>query len=171
MPRFEISGKSLKTGKILKNKLVEAKTKSLARALAESKFEGMVITTITELPGKDFPKKPPIILNEDTYCDICDELVSHDILEAVDFLDEARPIISDDGYRPPEIRTKLLELHGIAMDFLNNGYRSKAKEFFDLAEEISEELQIAQRGIESALEIIEKINAQFPDEMIDEFDW
>lgn len=42
---------------------------------------------------------------------------------------------------------------------------------FDLAEEISEELQIAQRGVESALEIIEKINAQFQKKLIDEFDW
>jgi len=171
MPQFEISGKSLKTGKRLKNKLVEAKTIFLARALVESEFKGMVITSITELPDKNFPKKPPKIISEDTYCDICDELVSHDILDAVDFLDEARPIISDDGYRPPEIRCNLLILHGIAMDFLNNGHRNKAQAFFDLAEEISEELKIAQRGIESALEIIEKINAQFPEELIDEFDW
>lgn len=41
---------------------------------------------------------------------------SHDLLEAVDRLDDVRPVISDEGYNPPEIRTQLLKLHGMAME-------------------------------------------------------
>jgi len=171
MPQFEISGTSIKTGRPVTNKRVEAKNKHLARALAESKFEGMVITEIEELPNELFPQKPPKILSEDAYDDICTELVSFDILDAIDFLDEARPIISDDGHRPPEIRNKLLELHGVAMDFLNNGHINKGQEFFEMADEIYEDLKIAHKGIESALAIFEKINSQFPEELLDDFDW
>jgi hypothetical protein len=69
------------------------------------------------------------------------------------------------------IRNKLLGLHGIAMGFLNNRHRNKAETFFDLADKISEELKIAQRGFESALGVIDKINDLFPEELIDEFDW
>lgn len=41
---------------------------------------------------------------------------SHDLLEAVDRLDDVRPVISDEGYNPPEIRTQLLKLHTRAME-------------------------------------------------------
>ena len=45
---------------------------------------------------------------------------TYDILDALDCLDKVRPILSDEEYRPPEIREKLLKLHGMAMDLVNH---------------------------------------------------
>jgi len=46
---------------------------------------------------------------------------SHSLLEAVDLLDDVRPVISDEGYNPPKIRTELLKLHGLVMEMKNTG--------------------------------------------------
>ena len=69
--------------------------------------------------------------------------VSHDILYAVDHFDDVRPIISDDGYQPPEIRGKLLELHGMAMELVNFTSQEDKKllnKVLTLAEDIDGEI-------------------------------
>ncbi len=78
---------------------------------------------------------------------------SHDILDAVDHLDEVRPIISDDDFRPPEIRIKLLKLHKVAMELINTGSEDKKKldQLLEMAREIDDE-------IFDCLENLEKIN-------------
>ena len=46
---------------------------------------------------------------------------SHELLEAVDLLDDVRPVISDEGYNPPKIRIQLMKLHRLAMEMKNTG--------------------------------------------------
>jgi hypothetical protein len=46
---------------------------------------------------------------------------SHELLEAVDLLDDVRPVISDEGYDPPKIRIQLMKLHGMVMEMKNDG--------------------------------------------------
>ena len=50
---------------------------------------------------------------------------SHVLLEAVDLLDDVRPVISDEGYTPPKIRIELMKLHGLVMEMKNTGNLSQ----------------------------------------------
>lgn len=85
---------------------------------------------------------------------------TRDLLDAVDHIDEVRQSIGDQEYnRPPELRTNLLKLHGLAMDVVNNGFTSSADEMFDLADELS--LQVC--GLTVALEKIQETLDQLLD--------
>jgi hypothetical protein len=77
---------------------------------------------------------------------------TRDFLDAVDHIDEVRQSIGDeeDG-RPPELRSDLLKLHGLAMDVVNKGFLNGADEMFDLADELS--LHVC--GLTAALEKVQ----------------
>jgi len=63
------------------------------------------------------------------------------LLSAVDHLDVVRGQLADgDHLEPPEIRTDLLKLHQLAMDVVNNGWTSEAKELFDMAGDLEMEI-------------------------------
>ena len=51
-----------------------------------------------------------------------------------------RGALSDNGHRPPPIRDQLLKLHGMAMEVVNNGAQQRARAFFDLAQEVEDEV-------------------------------
>ena len=54
-------------------------------------------------------------------------------------MDVLRDVLSNDGYQPPEIRSRLLKLHGLAMEVVNEGSQHNARELFDLALELEDE--------------------------------
>lgn len=69
-----------------------------------------------------------------------------DLLRAVDAVDELRGDLRDDeAGRPPELRTSLLLLHGLALDVVRGGWHSRAQEMFNLADDLS--LQVSQMMI------------------------
>jgi hypothetical protein len=81
------------------------------------------------------------------------------ILHAVDALDKVRPIISDqfnaDGFpKPPELRDKLLKLHGKAHKIINEYNCDTDLGMFDLAWEIEEEIFDAIRYLEDIQKMI-----------------
>jgi hypothetical protein len=52
------------------------------------------------------------------------------LLDTVGHVDELRGQLGDGEYsQPPEIRTDLLKLHGLAMDVVNNGWHSQLGEW------------------------------------------
>ena len=52
----------------------------------------------------------------------------------MDAVDRLRDDLNDgDDCRPPELRTNLLKLHGLAMSVVNEGAVSQAPEMFNLA--------------------------------------
>lgn len=81
---------------------------------------------------------------------------SHSLLEAVDLLDDVRPVISDEGYNPPKIRTELMKLHGLVMEMKNTGTlspedRTQFSQVMALAGDLDME-------ISDCIENLEKIN-------------
>lgn len=87
------------------------------------------------------------MIEEKTFSEALEKLregfVSHDILDAVDRFDDVRPTISDEGYRPPEIRGQLLKLHGMVMKIVNytgNDDKKGLARALILAEEIDMEI-------------------------------
>ena len=77
------------------------------------------------------------------------------LLQAVDAVDRLRERVSDDGHRPPELRDRLLKLHELAMDVISRGHKAKIGAMFDLANELStdvddmvEALRVIQNSVE-----------------------
>jgi len=85
---------------------------------------------------------------------------SRDILDAVGHLDEIRPIISDDDFRPPEIRDRLLKLHREAMELINyTGSKDKERldAVLDKAEEIDSEVFDCMENLDKIRTILTKL--------------
>jgi hypothetical protein len=81
---------------------------------------------------------------------------SHVLLEAVALLDDVRPVISDEGYNPPKIRTELLKLHGLVMAMKNTGTLSpEDRKRFSRIMALAGDLDLE---ISGCVENLEKIN-------------
>jgi hypothetical protein len=81
---------------------------------------------------------------------------SHELLEAVDLLDDVRPVISDEGYNPPKIRIQLMKLHGMVFEMKNTGSLSlQDKKQFSRVMTLAGELDMEIFG---CIENLEKIN-------------
>ena len=85
------------------------------------------------------------------------------LLRAVDAIDEMRDHLNDrqDG-APPELRTDLLRLHGLAMAAINNGSRSRVLELFDLASDIDERVGLLMDSLVTVEETIEELLSLYP---------
>ena len=107
--------------------------------------------------------------SDEEYSEVVDSIETRDILDIVDKVDEVRGVFGDGpNWEPPEVRTRLLLLHQLGMEFINQGAKGKAQEFFDLAEELSMELFQAHELIEAAWQTLEKITEQCPEGLYDE---
>ncbi len=92
------------------------------------------------------------------------------LLSAVDHVDRLRSHLGDGEYfRPPEIRTDLLNLHGLAMDVVNNGWTSQAKEMFELADGLEMQVYEMMESLEYLQQILGKLSELFPESLVD--DW
>ena len=81
---------------------------------------------------------------------------SHELLEAVDLLDDVRPVISDEGYNPPKIRIQLMKLHRMVMEMKNTGSLSlQGKKQFSRVMTLAGELDMEIFG---CVDNLEKIN-------------
>lgn len=60
---------------------------------------------------------------------------------AVDSVDSLRAELNDgENLEPPELRSDLLKLHGLAMAVVNEGERDKASKMFDLAMDLENQI-------------------------------
>ena len=92
------------------------------------------------------------------------------LLDAVDTLDDVRPVISDqfneDGFpRPPEIRDNLLKLHEKAHKIINGEFSYDTDMgMFDLAWELEEELYDIIESLEKIKKVINDLTKLTPSE-------
>lgn len=85
---------------------------------------------------------------------------SHDVLDAVDSFDAARPTISDDGYDPPKIRGRLLKLHGMAMELTNHTShedRERLNRLLSMADEINDEICSCITNLEKVNDVLSNL--------------
>ena len=89
------------------------------------------------------------------------------LLSAVDHLDAVRRHLADgDHWEPPEIRTDLLKLHQLAMDVVNNGWTSKAREFFDMAGDLEMQISEIIESLEFIQNVLFKLTALYPESLV-----
>lgn len=85
---------------------------------------------------------------------------SHDVLDAVDSFDAVRPIISDDGYAPPKMRGRLLKLHGMAMELVNQTSpeeRERLNRLLSLADDINDEISECITNLEKVNDVLSNL--------------
>ena len=87
------------------------------------------------------------------------------LLTAVDHVDELRGHLGDgEHFQPPEIRTDLLKLHGLAMDVVNNGWESRPGEMAELAVELEDQTLDMMHSLEALHKILSKLTELLPED-------
>ena len=77
---------------------------------------------------------------------LIEDFDSHEILDAIEKLDELRSLVADrDDYKPPEVRDKLMRLHTMIH---KEQMTSKGETIWDLANEIEDDIYNIQDAIE-----------------------
>jgi hypothetical protein len=87
------------------------------------------------------------------------------LLEAVGHVDDLRGHLGDGEYfQPPEIRTNLLKLHGLAMDVVNNGWDSQLGEMAELAVELEMQTLEMMQSLETLHQVLSKLTDLLPED-------
>ena len=85
------------------------------------------------------------------------------LFQAVEDVDLLRSRLSDEGITPPELRTDLLRLHGLALRWTNTDSAADAEAAFDLASDVESEtwevLEAATRLYETVTELTGRLAA------------
>ena len=112
-------------------------------------------------------------MNKKAWAKLADNFETYDLLDALGSLDEARGYLNDQidddgGFRPPEMRIELHKLHGLAMEVIKNGDRSKAREMFDAAFELQDQAMSLLEHVEHVYDTLDKLVRYAPDDLDDE---
>lgn len=89
-----------------------------------------------------------------------EDFETFEIMDAVDCLDNVRPIISDEGIRPPEIRDKLMKLHKMAVDlmeFQSPDDKNRLKGILELADDIDSDIDECLENLRKMSGVISKL--------------
>lgn len=86
------------------------------------------------------------------------------LLDAVGHVDNLRGHLGDGEHsRPPEIRTNLLNLHGLAMDVVNNGWDSQIGEMAELAVELEMQTLEMMESLDAVHQTLSKLTELLPE--------
>lgn len=107
-------------------------------------------------------------MREEEYLRLYQNFETRRLLDAVDAVDNLRDDLNDgeDG-RPPELRSRLLKLHTLAMAVVNEGARSRADAMFELAADLDMQVSQMMTELESIQETLDALLALAPEESAD----
>jgi Mg2+ and Co2+ transporter CorA len=92
----------------------------------------------------------------------------HDLLDAVDLLDEMRNRFQGPGTDDPsELRIDMLKLHGLAMAVVNNGAAPKTQAMFDLANDVQDEIASMREAIGKIEKTLNRLMDLYPESLAD----
>jgi hypothetical protein len=108
-------------------------------------------------------------MTEDERRNLRENFTSSWLLDAVKEVDTLRDYFTDrDGPRPPEIRETILRLHALALEVVNRGHKSRAREFFDLAVDLDDEFVEAAASLERIQRTVAKLADLYPESLHNE---
>jgi hypothetical protein len=91
------------------------------------------------------------------------------LLDALNDCDALRAAFNDrDGRRPPEIRETLLRLHALALEVVSRAHEGRAREFFDLAADLDDELTEAAASLERIQRVFAQLADLYPESLLDD---
>ena len=90
----------------------------------------------------------------------------HDLLDAVDLLDEMRSRFQGPGTdAPSELSIDVLKLHGLAIAVVNNGAASKTQAMFDLANHVQDEIASMRESIGKIEKTLNRLMDLYPESL------
>ena len=108
-------------------------------------------------------------MTEDEGRNLRENFTSSWLLDAVKDVDTLRDYFNDrDGLRPPEMRETVLRLYTLALEVVNRGHESRAREFFDLAADLNDELVEAAASLERIQRTLAKLADLYPESFLNE---
>jgi hypothetical protein len=106
------------------------------------------------------------VMTDDEWQNLYENFETTRILAAVDSVDSLRDDLNDrDHGAPPVIRDDLLKLHQLAMAVVNNGARSQAGEFFDLAGALDDQVSGMMEALEQIRDTLSDLTALYPESL------
>jgi hypothetical protein len=95
-----------------------------------------------------------------------DNFETADLLRAVDEIDKMRGYLNDrDHFRPPAIRDDLLTLQTLGDRLINARAKGEAREFFDLAMELDDQVFDLLESLEVVRDILSKLTDLYPESL------
>lgn len=95
-----------------------------------------------------------------------DNFETASLLRAVHEIDKMRGLLNDrDNFRPPEIRDDLLKLHTLGDRLINARAKGEAREFFDLAMELDDQVFDLMESLEVVRDILTKLTDLYPESL------
>lgn len=95
-----------------------------------------------------------------------DNFETADLLRAVDEIDKMRGLLNDrDHFRPPEIRDSLLKLHTLGDRLINARAKGEAREFFDLAMELDDQVFDLMESLEVVRDFLTRLTDLYPESL------
>jgi hypothetical protein len=108
-------------------------------------------------------------MTEDERRNLRENFTPSRLLDALKDCDALRAHFNDRvGRRPPEIRETLLRLHALALEVVSRGHENHAREFFDLAADLDDELVEAAASLERIQSTLAKLANLYPESLDDE---
>lgn len=102
-------------------------------------------------------------MTDEEYQELYDNFETTWILNSVDKIDKMRSHLGDgENWEPPQIRTDLLKLHGLAMDVVNKGWTSSSPELFEMAMDLEDQITDIRESLDFIEEKLSKLNSLYP---------
>ena len=108
-------------------------------------------------------------MTEDEWLNLYENYETTWLLRAVDSIDTLRGHLGDgEHFEPPQIRTDLLKLHGLAMNVVNNRWEGQMKEMAALALDVEEELETMLEYLEGVKRVVSQLTTLLPENVFED---
>ncbi len=105
-------------------------------------------------------------MTEEEWQNLYENFETTALLDAVNEIDKTRQHLGDgENWKPPQIRTDLLRLHGLAMDVVNNGWMDNVQKLFDMAGDLEMQVDDIIESLEKVRETLSKLNELYPESL------
>jgi len=95
-----------------------------------------------------------------------DNFETADLLRAVDEIDKMRLFFNDrDKVQPPQIRDDLLKLHTLGNRLINARAKGDAREFFDLATKLDDQIFDLMESLEAVRDTLTRLTDLYPESL------
>lgn len=96
-----------------------------------------------------------------------DNFDTSELLKAIDCLDALRCLLSDREQFQPVLRGELLKLHGLAMKVIGEGATAGARDMFDLAADLEDQVSAMAEEIDQIADILARLQSLRPKSLND----
>lgn len=111
-------------------------------------------------------RRTVVIITKDEWLYLNENFETTDLLDSLYAIDKLRDHLNDREYgTPPKIRCDLLKLHQLSIDVVNNGRISEVDDFFDLADDLDDQIEQLLKALEQVQATLSRLMALYPESL------